>query len=530
MIDEISVGSQFIAGKRSKSSGIAYRSQMTISDDLKEVNFYEATAHEVKAAAEAAADAYHTFRNTLPQQRALLLEQIATELEAMGQGFVRDVVRETGLGQTRVESELARTTNQMRHFARTVRRGDFYDVRIDTTRADIRQFRIGVGPVAVFGASNFPIAFSVAGGDTASALAAGCPVVVKAHSAQLATSEWVASAVQRAIVATNMPVGTFNMIYGDKVGALLVAEPGIKAVGFTGSLQGGRALFDIASSRPDPIPVFAEMSSINPVFLLPGALRKDGRSIAGGMAASILTGSGQLCTCPGLIIGLKSPELDLFISDLVREMGGQRHIMLNDKIAEAYRTSVENMAEVSGVRMLGRLESSGRQVSSMVFTAESAPLFSEKRPLETEMFGPATVVAQLESEAEMFAYAKKLAGQLTATIFAADDDVADANSLKTILEEKAGRLLFNGFPTGVEVCDAMVHGGPYPATTDSRGTSVGSAAIERFLRPICYQNYPSQLLPLALCDENPLGILRLVNGEPEQPSNQHLAESLQATN
>ncbi|MGH8810229.1 MAG: aldehyde dehydrogenase (NADP(+)), partial [Noviherbaspirillum sp.] len=424
------------------------------------------------------------------------------------------------LPTTRLEGEQKRTTSQLRLFAAVLRRGDFYGARIDRAipdrkplaRPDLRQYRIGVGPVAVFGASNFPLAFSVGGGDTASALAAGCPVVVKAHPGHMVTSEHVADAIERAIARTGVPAGAFNMIYGARAGALLVQAPQIKAVGFTGSLAGGRALFDLAQARPEPIPVFAEMSSVNPVFVMPSVLEERGARIASELAASVTLGCGQFCTNPGLVLGIRSPAFDGFVQGLRDALAkGAPQAMLSAGIRDNFQRGLERLRSLEGVEVLAA-SGQGNGVGGHLLIAERRVLFDIECALEEEVFGPVTVVVALDDEADMLAFARSMRGQLTATVLATDVDLARHVSLIHLLEQKAGRLLFNGYPTGVEVCDAMVHGGPYPATSDGRGTSVGSLAIERFLRPVCYQNYPDACLPSALQDANPLNLLRLVDG------------------
>lgn len=367
--------------------------------------------------------------------------------------------------------------------------------------------------MAVFGASNFPLAFSTAGGDTAAALAAGCPVVVKAHSGHMATAEYVGEAIQRAAEATGMPAGVFNMIYGAGVGEALVRHPAIQAVGFTGSLKGGRALCDLAAARPQPIPVFAEMSSINPVLVLPAALQARGEQVAAELAASVVLGCGQFCTNPGLVIGMVGPEFSAFVAALAACMADQpAQTMLNAGTLRSYASGVARLHQHPGVRHLAGAGQSGEQAQAQLFQADVSLLLSGDELLQEEVFGPTTVVVEVADEAELRRALGALHGQLTATLIAEPQDLQRYAALVPLLERKAGRLLVNGYPTGVEVSDAMVHGGPYPATSDARGTSVGTLAIDRFLRPVCYQNYPDGLLPAALKDGNPLGVLRLVDG------------------
>jgi len=519
------LGHNYIGGARSGKGDVKLLSIAAATGEAHAVPFLTATDAEVSAAVDAASAAYPAYRALSAEVRASFLDAIAEEIDALGDDFIAEVSRETALPAGRLQGERGRTSNQMRLFAKVLRRGDFYGARIDTAlpqraplpRPDLRQYRIGVGPVAVFGASNFPLAFSVAGGDTAAALAAGCPVVFKAHSGHLVTSERVADAIERAVKRSGVPAGVFNMIYGDRVGAQLVKSAGIQAVGFTGSLRGGRALCDMAAARPQPIPVFAEMSSINPIILLPQALATRGEAIARDLIASVVVGGGQLCTNPGLLLGVRSPELSKFIEQLQQAMTAQAaQTLLNSAGFNTYCNGVQRLSQLPGVTAVatgGASNADGKQAVSQLFKADASLLFSKDAPLEEEVFGPSTVVVELESREQLIDFARNMQGQLTATLQAQPEDLHAHQDLIALLEQKAGRLLVNGFPTGVEVCDAMVHGGPYPATSDSRGTSVGTLAIDRFLRPICYQNYPDELLPAALQNANPLGLLRLVDGE-----------------
>ena len=529
------LGLHYIGGER-LAAGTPLYSFDAVTGEQHPVSFHEATEAEVAAAALAAHQAFPAFRATSANGRAALVEAIADEIDALDHEFIAAASRETALPPARLEGERKRTSNQLRMFASTVRRGDFLDVRIDRAqperkplpRPDLRQYRVGVGPVAVFGAGNFPLAFSVAGGDTASALAAGCPVVVKAHPGHMVTSEYVANAIGRAIARCGAPAGIFNMVFGTAAaGAALVRAPHIKAVGFTGSLAAGRALFDLAQARPDPIPVFAEMSSVNPVFLMSSALSARGAQIARELAASVTLGCGQLCTRPGLVLGVRSPAFDAFVAELGTALAqAEPHPMLGAGIREGFRRGLAGLREVPGVEALVSMEAEGR-IGGHLLKAERCLLFAQDRPLEDEVFGPSTVIVALDSEDDFLAFAERMRGQLTATLMADDSDLQHHAPLVELLEGKVGRLLFNGYPTGVEVSDAIVHGGPYPATTDMRGTSVGSAAIERFLRPVCYQGYPDALLPPALRDRNPWNLPRLVDGEPTRDALQG-ARSLEA--
>ena len=514
-------GHNYIGGERRAAGTVEHKSLDASSGEALPYTFIQASAEEVDAAAQAAAAAYPLYRNLSAVRRAEFLEAIADEIDALGDDFVALVTRETALPAARIQGERGRTSGQMRLFAKVLRRGDFYGARIDRAqperqplpRPDLRQYQIGVGPVAVFGASNFPLAFSTAGGDTASALAAGCPVVFKAHSGHMATAAFVAEAILRAARATGMPAGVFSMIYGSGVGEALVKHPAIQAVGFTGSLKGGRALCDMAAARPQPIPVFAEMSSINPVLVLPGALASRGERIARELADSVVLGCGQFCTNPGLVIGIASPEFSLFTANLIAEIGQRpAQAMLNGGTLRSYEKGLAALHAHPRIRHLAGQPQEGRQARPQLFQADAGLLIDGDALLQEEVFGPATVIVEVADKAELLGALHGLRGQLTATLTAEANDLQAHGDLLAVLEQKVGRVLFNGYPTGVEVCDAMVHGGPYPATSDARGTSVGSLAIERFLRPVCYQNCPDALLPEALQNANPLGLARLVDG------------------
>jgi len=510
-----------IGGQRSGKGEACLRSTDASTGELLPFAFYQATVAEVDEAAKAAEAAFQIYRSSSPSDRAEFLDAIAAELDELAEDFIKFVTRETALPPERIQSERARTSNQLRLFAEVLRRGDFLGARIDNAlperkplpRADIRQVRMGIGPVAVFGASNFPLAFSTAGGDTASALAAGCTVVFKAHGSHMVTAEYVAAAVERAAERTGMPAGVFNMIYGNRVGEDLVKHPAIQAVGFTGSLRGGRALCDMAAARPQPIPVFAEMSSINPVILLPNALKARGATVARELASSVVMGCGQFCTNPGLVIGIKSPELDAFIGILAEHIDNEgAQTMLNAGILQSYENGLRALSTHDGIEKLSCHTQAGGQAHPHLFKANISLLLQGDHILQEEVFGPTTIIVEAEDSSQLYNALQKLSGQLTATMIADEGDVAEFASLVPLLEQKAGRLLLNGYPTGVEVSDAMVHGGPYPATSDARGTSVGTLAIDRFLRPVCYENYPDSLLPDALKRSNPLKISRLVNG------------------
>lgn len=469
-----------------------------------------ASPAQVAEACALAEAAFEPYRHSAPAARAAFLEAIAEQILALGDELIERAMLESGLPRARLEGERGRTIGQLRLFAEVVRAGDWQGVRIDPAqpertplpRSDLRMQHIPLGPVAVFGASNFPLAFSVAGGDTASALAAGCPVVVKAHSAHPGTSELVGRAVVAAARESGMPDGVFSLLYGggNSVGQALVADPRIKAVGFTGSRRGGQALLATAQSRPEPIPVYAEMSSINPVLLLPNALASRSETLAAGFAGSLQLGAGQFCTNPGLILGLDGPALDHF-AELAAEALAQAdaQTMLTPGIHQAYRESVEALSRAEGVESLTAGQENARPngCQPRLFRT-SATHFLANEQLQQEVFGASALIVSCRDETELVMALTALEGQLTATVQMDDQDNALARRLLPLLERKAGRVLFNGFPTGVEVCHAMVHGGPWPATSDSRTTSVGSAAIQRFLRPVCYQDCPPDLLPEAL--------------------------------
>ena len=519
------LGHNYIGGQRSAAGTVTLHSVDATSGEQLPHTFYEATPEEVAAAAQAAAGAYPVYRSLSAARRAEFLDAIADELDALGDDFVAVVCRETALPAGRIQGERGRTSGQMRLFAKVLRRGDFYGARIDQAlpdrqplpRPDLRQYRIGLGPVAVFGASNFPLAFSTAGGDTASALAAGCPVVFKAHGGHMATAEQVADAILRAAKKTAMPDGVFNMIYGDRVGAALVQHPAIQAVGFTGSLRGGRALCDMAAARPQPIPVFAEMSSINPVIVLPQALAARAESVARDLTASVVQGCGQFCTNPGLVVGIRSAEFSAFValvSGLINDQPPQT--MLNAGGLDNYGNGLKKLLGHPGIEHLAGHPQQGKQAQPQLFKADASLLIDGDAVLQDEVFGPTTVFVEVADQAQLSAALHGLHGQLTATIIGEPADFEQFGELTPLLEQKVGRILLNGYPTGVEVCDSMVHGGPYPATSDARGTSVGTLAIDRFLRPVCFQNYPDSLLPDALKNANPLQIQRLVDGLPSR--------------
>ncbi|MFG6467039.1 aldehyde dehydrogenase (NADP(+)) [Roseateles sp. BYS87W] len=479
---------------------------------------------QVEQACQLAGAAFDAFRATSDHERADFLDRIAAQILAIGDDLIVRAMAETGLPRARLEGERGRTMNQLKLFAELLREGSWQDARIDTAlptrtppRPDLRLRFVGVGPVAVFGASNFPLAFSVAGGDTAAALAAGCPVVVKAHSAHPGTSELVGRAVVEAVKQSNLPAGVFALLTGSGhgIGDTLVRHPAIQAVGFTGSRSGGTALMAAAAARPQPIPVYAEMSSINPVVLLPGALKARGAEIATGFAASLTMGVGQFCTNPGLVLGLAGADFDRFAAAAAEALKPvPAATMLTPGIASAYQRGEDTLAAQGQVDALLRGTSAGCQGAPSLFKTTGAA-FRANHQMSAEIFGPASLLVACQDEAELLAVIEGLEGQLTATLQLQDDDEADlaaARALLPALERKVGRILANGFPTGVEVSTAMVHGGPFPATSDGRSSSVGTAAIQRFLRPVSYQNLPRALLPAVLREPNERGVWRRRDG------------------
>ncbi len=519
-------GAMFIGAKRVTGAAGTVRGIDPRTGSELEPTFGLGTEADVSEAARLAAEAFATYRETGPKERAAFLDQIADNIDALGDTLVERVQLETGIIEPRVRGELARTTNQLRMFAALVREGSWIGARVDTAlpdraplpRPDIRQRKVPVGPVAVFGASNFPLAFSVAGGDTAAALAAGCPVVVKAHSAHPGVSELVAGAIAQAVAQHDLPEGTFSMLFGSgpTVGIALVSDPRIKAVGFTGSRGAGVALMAAAAARPVPIPVYAEMSSINPVFLMPGALAADADGLGKAFVGSLTMGVGQLCTNPGLVFAVDGPDLEAFVASASAAVSESVALpMLNSGIQKSYVDGVGHLQALPDVDEAGtgrpdpELAAPG-QAHLFVTTAEA---FVAESALQEEVFGSSSVVVRVPDVDSFAAVATSLEGQLTATIHAAQSDHAAAAPLVPVLEDKVGRILFNGWPTGVEVGHAMVHGGPFPATADGRSTSVGTLAIERFLRPVAYQNLPAGLLPAAVDTENSLGLWRQVDGE-----------------
>ncbi len=487
--------------------------------------FIIATDRVLETAVDKSVIAFESYKNTSSIERAVFLETIAEEIDNIGDELIERAKMETGLTEQRLRSERGRTTGQLKLFAELLREGSWVEAVIDTAlperkpfaRNDLRKMNMAIGPVAVFGASNFPFAFSTAGGDTASALAAGNPVIVKAHPSHLGTNELMGTAIKRAAEKCNMHDGVFSFVIGDGqiTGLHLVKNPGIKAVGFTGSYRAGMAIFKVATNeRESPIPVFAEMSSINPVLILPSKIRQDTDALAVQLAGSISLGVGQFCTNPGLLFLIADENFEIFKMKLKDSLAAiPEATMLNTGICNSYYTNRKLMSKQKGVSVLfmGEDASSENRGSSALFLVDAED-FIQNKELQTEIFGPASLIIQCRDDDALRRALKALTGQLTGTVLGDANDIDKYAYCIDILKGKSGRLIFNGVPTGVEVSYAMVHGGPFPATSDGRSTSVGADAIKRFLRPVCFQDCPPNLLPDALKNENPLGIMRRVNG------------------
>lgn len=519
-------GKNIIGNSLSNTGNVTFQATNPANSEKLETLFFEATESEINQAVELANTAFPQYRKLSKDERATFLERIADEILALGDELIQCANAESGLPLERLTGERGRTMNQLKMFAGLIREGSWVEASIDTAipdrapvpKPDLRKMLIPLGPVAVFGASNFPLAFSTAGGDTASALAAGCPVIVKAHPAHPGTAELVATAIIKAAEATGMPEGVFSLVHGlsYEVSLTLVQHPLVKAVGFTGSYRGGKALFDAAVKRPEPIPVYAEMGSVNPVFVLPGVLQQRGESFAEGLKNSVMMGVGQFCTSPGLVFGLQGDEFSKTTEKLKTLFdAAPTATMLHAGILQSYEAGVQKIASHEGVdvvRAKVEADTAKTQAVPTVFTTTGSHFLAHPE-LSEEVFGPSTVVVECATRSELEKIANELQGHLTATVHGTDEDLAEHQWLLSVLEMKVGRVVINGFPTGVEVCPSMVHGGPFPATTDVRTTSVGTTAINRFVRPVCYQGYPQAALPSELRDGNPLGIWRTVNGE-----------------
>lgn len=505
-----------------------FRAFNPIKGEPHTTEFTESTAEEVAAAVEKAEVAFAIYRKKSGNERATFLQKIGEEILALGDNLISICGQESGLPEARLQGERGRTISQLNMFAALLREGSWVDATIDTAipdrqplpKPDIRRMNIALGPVGIFGASNFPLAFSVAGGDTASALAAGCTVVVKGHPAHPGTSQLIGDAILRAAQATNMPEGVFSLVHGESanVGMAIVKHPLIKAIGFTGSYRGGKAIFDAAVRRPEPIPVYAEMGSTNPVFILPGALQERGDTLAQGLAGSVALGVGQFCTNPGMVVALQSEISKQFITKTARAFTSlNAGTMLTPAIKKAYDSGIEKLTKTPGISIMAQGIGNETVCGGTPHLLQTdATTFLANPEIGEEVFGPSTVYISADSKTQLLEMAASLHGHLTATLQATPADLEEYADLISVLERKVGRLLVNGFPTGVEVCSAMVHGGPFPATTDARTTSVGTAAIYRFTRPICYQDFPDTILPAELQNGNPLGMWRQINGQLTQ--------------
>lgn len=516
-------GQNYIGNKQSSIGTKTYKTfnpQLNIENDTV---FTEATPQEIDEAVQLASEAFKVFRSISGAKKAAFLNAIADAILALDDELIQTYCMESGLPEGRAKGERGRTIGQLRMFADLVADGSWVEASIDTAipdrepapKPDLRKMLIPLGPIVVFGASNFPLAYSTAGGDTAAALAAGCPVIVKSHPMHSGTGELVASAVIKAAEKTGMPNGVFSNLNssGIEVGTQLVKHPEVKGVGFTGSINGGRALYDLAAERDEPIPVFAEMGSVNPVVMLPNALKNRGEDLAKTYAHSITLGTGQFCTNPGLLLAIKSDELTHFISALANQIVEiEPSCMLHPNIIGAYENKKGKMVSQKGLSVVSDFENDVQtNYARQAITTVEGHTFLENIALHQEVFGPFSMVVQCENMKQLETIISKLEGQLTGTLIAGDDEASEHSSLISALQNRVGRLIFNGVPTGVEVCPSMTHGGPYPASTDSRFTAVGINSIKRWVRPFSYQDWPNDLLPNELKNENPLGIPRLVN-------------------
>jgi 2,5-dioxopentanoate dehydrogenase len=497
------IPSQIIGFRNAQSQGAIFYACNPVTGKPLTTAFTEATELEIRESVELAHRAFTVYRKTTPAQRSLFLEAIAANIEALGDDLLAVIQEETALPVARLSGERSRTTGQLQLFARLLRDGKWNQAIVDEAlpdrkpapRPEMIQIQVPIGAVAVFGASNFPLAFSVAGGDTTAALAAGCPVVFKAHPAHPATCQLVGNAIIKAARDTGMPDGVFSMLHGfsHEMGGKLVTHPLIKAVAFTGSFPGGKALYDLAVRRKEPIPVYAEMGSVNPVFFLPEAVKQGGETLAIRFAQSVTLGSGQFCTKPGVSVFIENEESNSFIKKVADALSASAlHPLLTKSITEAYQSGLEKQKNLPGARQVTAKREMGIQPFILSVPAKNVLQHPE---YFDEVFGPSTLAVLAENDDELYQLAETMPGQLTGTIHAAAGDFLTARELTDRLTWKVGRIILNGFPTGVEVSHAMVHGGPYPATTDSRVTSVGTTSIYRFTRPVCYQNLDASLLP-----------------------------------
>ena len=518
-------GKNYLGNQLSNKGTKTYKTFNPLLNIENEVIYYEATAEEIDQAVSLASEAFNEFRITSGVKKAAFLNAIADEILLLDEELVQTYCSETGLPEGRAKGERGRTIGQLRAFAELVQEGSWVEATIDTAipdrtpipKPDLRKMLVPLGPVVVFGASNFPLAYSTAGGDTAAAFAAGCPVIVKSHPMHAGTSELVASAINKAAKKTGMPYGVFSNLNssGIEVGVQLVQHPQVKAVGFTGSIIGGRALFDLASQRKEPIPVFAEMGSVNPVVILPEALKRRGAELAKTYAGSITLGTGQFCTNPGLLLGIKSEGLTNFIQHLSEEIVKiEPSCMLHPNIFGAYESNKQKAISQEGLTVVADYNTDVQtNYARQTVTTVEGKTFLENTTLHQEVFGPFSMVVQCENAEQLKVIVSKLEGQLTGTLIADDHEASMYADVIDAIQNRVGRIIFNGVPTGVEVCPSMQHGGPYPASTDSRFTAVGIHSIKRWVRPFSYQDWPNNLLPDELKNENPLGISRLLNND-----------------
>ena len=524
-------GKNYIGNLLSSTSKVTFKTFNPQTNLENEIDYSEASNIEIEKAVELATAAFKIFKSMPGVKKSKFLNEIANEIEALGDNMIQVYCSESGLSKERALNERGRTIFQLRSFAKLVEEGSWVEASIDKSdpnrqpipKVDIRKMLVPLGPVVVFGASNFPLAYSTAGGDTAAALAAGCPVIVKSHPMHTGTGELVASAIIKAAATTGMPNGVFSNLNssGIEVGVSLVNHPQVKAVGFTGSIAGGRALYDIASKRPEPIPVFAEMGSVNPVVMLPKAVKQKKNEWAKTYAKSITLGSGQFCTNPGLLLGIKGVDLSHFIQVLSEEIVKiEPTCMLHPAIKGAFENGKAKIQDQQGIRTTGSFDTAiasnyGRQA---IVTVEGAHFLANKT-LHQEVFGPFSMVVQCENSQQLEEIIEHLEGQLTGTVLGEKGELKKYEKIVSALQNRVGRIIFNGVPTGVEVCASMVHGGPYPASTDSRFTAVGINSIKRWVRPFSFQSWPDSSLPDALKNENPLRISRYVDGKQTKEKN-----------
>ena len=518
-------GQNYIGNTLSAKGNKTFKTFNSLLNIENENSFTEASQEEINKTVALASEAFKKYRTISGQQKSLFLNAIAHEILDLADQLIQMYCLESGLPKGRAKNERGRTIFQLQSFANLVAEGSWVEATIDTAdptrepipKPDLRKMLIPLGPVVVFGASNFPLAFSTAGGDTVSALASGCPVIVKSHPMHAGTGEMVASAIIKAAEKTGMPNGVFSNLNSSdiEVGQKLVQHLSVKAVGFTGSIRGGRALFDLAAQRKEPIPVFAEMGSVNPVVILSEALKERGENLAKTYAGSITLGTGQFCTKPGLILGIKSDELTRFAQNLGREiLAIEPSVMLHPKIIEAYQNHKNKVVSQPTVEIVAEYESEVKtNFARQLVTTVQGKTFLDNPTLHQEVFGPFSIVVQCKNVEELEAIITELEGQLTGTIIANNTELANNSNIVSALQNRVGRIIFNGVPTGVEVCPSMLHGGPYPASTDSRFTAVGVHSIKRWVRPFSYQDWPNDILPKELKNENPLRIIRTIDGK-----------------